>query len=147
MKAGDVIFFKRVKTSLRKNAPETQFEGHGFGILLGSVPLHTLPPPLPIAMAALGSIGLVSLNDIIDYVGQETMEKIARANVERYGLKQPPKKEDEADEESRVVAEEAFQSRVAAEQEDLAKIRQEKTDDVEVPQVPRDQPEGLAEPV
>jgi hypothetical protein len=71
MKNGDVVFFKKAKDSSARRAPEVMFKGHGFGILLGHVPPFAKNPPAAFVIGQLGSIGYLSFDDVIEFLGQE----------------------------------------------------------------------------
>jgi len=75
---GSVLFFKRVKTSKLKAAPEYSFQGTGFGLLLGMVADHEKEPNLRDVFCILGKLGFVSLDDVGHFLGKEQMEEVVK---------------------------------------------------------------------
>lgn len=90
MKNGDVVFFKRAKASANRKAPEAQFKGMGFGILLGHVPPFAQSPPGAYVIGQLGSIGYLSFDDVIEFLGDEAGAACVKKFEEKYIPKLDP---------------------------------------------------------
>lgn len=92
MNNGDVVFFKKAKASSARKSPEVMFKGHGFGILLGHVPPFAQNPPAGYVIGQLGSIGYLSFDDVIEFLGDEA----GATCVQKFEAKYLPKAPDAA---------------------------------------------------
>ncbi len=90
MKNGDVVFFKRAKGSAHRRAPEAMFKGMGFGILLGHVPPFAQNPPAAYVIGQIGSIGYLSFDDVIEFLGDEAGATCVKKFEEKYLPKVDP---------------------------------------------------------
>lgn len=92
VKVGDVVFFKRARTKPTEKTPEFQGEGHMFGLYLGVCPPNTLPPPSQLLMAILGSTGLLTFDDVGEFLGAEAGKECVR----KFEIKYLGKKSEES---------------------------------------------------
>lgn len=76
LKPGDVVFFKRCKDTAAANGQFVEFQGHGFGVLLGMVPPFQADPPKDFVVRLLGSLGYVLLDDIQELMGEEHLKEL-----------------------------------------------------------------------
>lgn len=82
--AGDVVFFKRARGGLSARDRFAEFQGHGFGILLGHVPSDAPVPPLLLVLRQMGSFGFISFDDVIQLMGKEIGDQLALKFAEKY---------------------------------------------------------------
>jgi hypothetical protein len=88
MKNGDVVFFKNAKSGSARNAPEVQFKGMGFGVLLGHVPPFQKDPPPDQLLGMMGQIGFLSFDDVGEFLGNESGAAcVAKFEDKYYGKK------------------------------------------------------------
>ncbi len=75
MKTGDVVYFKTAKQDSKRKTPLAQFKGLGFGVFLGHLPLGGKEPNGIIILRLLASIGMIKIDDIVEFLGEESGEK------------------------------------------------------------------------
>lgn len=88
---GDVVFFKRVKETAQSHGRFQEFKGHGFGILLGSVPLLAPDPPQSFLVALMGHHGWAAFDDVAEALGVESCQKVLAHITKKYYAPEPPK--------------------------------------------------------
>lgn len=85
MKNGDLVFFKRARKTSGPNAPEIQFDGLGFGVLLGHQPPGVVgEPSRGHVIRLLGSVGFVSFDDVIELLTREQGELLVQKFLFKY---------------------------------------------------------------
>jgi len=103
MKQGDVVFFKESQASLSRNAHKVQFKGYGWGVLLGMVPGFLRVSPSPeIVFQAFGAIGLVSFDDVAEFLGEDQVKIVQEKFKVKYTLKMP-EATDEKEEPTEII--------------------------------------------
>lgn len=84
MKNGQVVYFKQVKLSTARKAPEFGFQGHGFGVFLGHVPPFQKEPPAEHLLRAMGAIGFVTFDDVAELLGSEQGQLCVKGFEKKY---------------------------------------------------------------
>lgn len=84
MKNGDVVFFKRAKEGSARKAPEVQFKGYGFGVMLGHVPPFAKDPPPEHLLRLMGTVGFVSFDDVGEMLGPESGHQLIKKFEDKY---------------------------------------------------------------
>lgn len=84
MTPGDVVFFKRARGGLGPQDRFAEFQGHAFGILIGHVPSEVGPPPLSVILRGMATCGFISFDEIIELMGREFGDELARKFGEKY---------------------------------------------------------------
>lgn len=88
LQPGDGIYFKTVAKGPTQKAAVVKFnQGYGIGVLLGYYEPHQPVPEKQDFLVLMGRIGFVSLDDIMECLGKETMEAILDAHhLKYYGI-------------------------------------------------------------
>lgn len=81
---GDVVYFQVVKKSAGRKAPQFKLQGHGFGIFLGHVPPFQKDPPAHFIYSKIGAIGYISFDDVLEFLGQESLDTCMKKYEEKY---------------------------------------------------------------
>jgi hypothetical protein len=89
LKAGDIVFFKKCRRSSSRRSPEIRFNGHAFAIMLGMVPTFAKDPPPSHLLRILGTVGLISLDDIAEFLSTEDRDEVAKKFHLKYMGKLP----------------------------------------------------------
>jgi hypothetical protein len=93
LKHGAVVYFKDAKLSGKRTAPNYGFKGHGVGVFLGSLPPFAKDINVGTLNIMLGSIGLVSFDDVNEMVGEEIAKDLIKKFEAKYYPPQPIKPE------------------------------------------------------
>ncbi len=94
VQAGDLVFVKKVKTGPSKDAVEVALKGHAMCLLVGHINPGAAPPTKNQIEQLLGSIGLVGLDDIGEFLGKDQLDKFIQAHQEKYHTKGKPSAND-----------------------------------------------------
>lgn len=86
-KIGQVVFFKQAKATAAPSPMVGQFKGHGFGVYLGAVPPGFPNPPGMYIVQALGMVGYIKFDDVIEFLGKEAADLC----IEKFKVKYEPK--------------------------------------------------------
>ncbi len=81
---GDFVFFKKAKRSSHRRSMEFRFEGHGMGIYIGEVPLFASDPPATEIFKLLGTVGLLTFDDIGEFLGPEMAADCVKKFEDKY---------------------------------------------------------------
>lgn len=82
--SGTIVYFREANLLPRGKQHLTKFSGHGYGILLGEVPLFKQEPPLEIILSQMGGIGFVNINDVEEFLGKEASQLFVKKWTEKY---------------------------------------------------------------
>ncbi len=90
MKRGDLVYFKKAKISphSKVNGNEYVFTGHGFGVLMGEVPLGRMIRQEDV-LALMGTVGYVRFDDVIEFLGAEIADTLITKFKAKYDVIQP----------------------------------------------------------
>ena len=81
---GEIVYFKKFKQGSAPNYPEATAGGHAIGILLGVVPPRT-PDPSPRQQKQLmGSVGILTFDDVAAFLGEEASALCLKKYEEKY---------------------------------------------------------------
>lgn len=81
---GQVVFFKKSRAGSARKAPEVEYKGHGFGLMLGHVPPFQKDPPLEHILRILGSLGFLTFDDVGEFLGNEAGALVVKKYQEKY---------------------------------------------------------------
>lgn len=84
MKNGDVVFFKKAKTTSARKGLEIGFKGYGFGVMLGHVLPFAADPKPEMLLRLMGTIGFVSFDDVGELLGNEQAANLVKAFEDKY---------------------------------------------------------------
>jgi hypothetical protein len=84
LKPGDAVFFKRAKESSDSDAKFIEFQGHGYGVFLGQLPLHLKDPTPGILFQMMGAIGFCMFDDIVEFIGEDQAKIVLKKFEEKY---------------------------------------------------------------
>jgi hypothetical protein len=89
VKMGEVVFFKKITKSNKPKSPEIGFKGRGFAVFLGHAPMYAPDPPRSVIFQMLGQIGLLSFDDVKEFLGEDAVNTITQKFTEKYYPKAP----------------------------------------------------------
>lgn len=85
MKPGKVVYFRSAKLNTHRKTGDWAFkQGHGFGLLLGTVPLFGKEPSPVELLRLVGTIGFLSFDDVAEFVGEEQAEICVKKFEDKY---------------------------------------------------------------
>lgn len=76
MKPGQVVYFKKYRTTAQNKFSELTFKGLGFGVMLGHVQKGFPDPTINNLQELMNSIAWYSFDDIADALGEDAAEKV-----------------------------------------------------------------------
>lgn len=90
LKSGDIVFFKKCTRSAKRRSPEIGFKGgNGFAIMLGIVPPFQKEPVESQVLALMGSVGFLSFDDVVNFLGEELGKECCQKFEEKYNSPSP----------------------------------------------------------
>lgn len=84
MRNGDIIYFKKARRGMSRKIPEVEFDGAGCGILLGTISNFGKDITVGELNRILGSIGLITFDDVGEFLGQEFGKECIKKFEEKY---------------------------------------------------------------
>lgn len=85
--AGNLVFYRKAKNEPNGGSKnEIEFNGHGFGVHLGSLPYFFGSPTKDSVRAALGGIGFVLIDEIEEFLGKDARKIFIEQWIEKYEL-------------------------------------------------------------